>query len=454
MKQPEIPPHLVKLINEQGPNKLVELLQNEDISAKLRILDKEYPYWEEFRRKVKDWKVPAEWLWVYNKLARSKTITEINISNTPGFKFKFNTTSRILQNLHQFDLNLGGVLEGRSIIPSEDRNRYLISSIMEEAIASSQLEGAATTREIAKEMLRTQRKPRNESEKMILNNYVTINRVLEIKDQSLSKECILEIHALVTKGTLKEKENEGRWRTKNNVEVVDGITGEVFYTPPPFEKLEHLMNCFCEFANNSDDNEFIHPIVKGIILHFLIGYIHPFVDGNGRTARAIFYWYLLSKGYWLVEYMSISKIIIKAPAQYARAYLYTEHDENDLTYFIGFNIKCLDLALKNLQSYIERKVAEKHNLYHLLQYENINERQAEILKSLIVDNKKSYTINEIQNKFGTVYQTARTDLFGLQSIGYLKEKKFGKKLIFFKADDFNEKLKSVFKDGEFDKFSA
>ncbi|MBS1511219.1 MAG: hypothetical protein JST86_10280 [Bacteroidetes bacterium] len=141
--------------------------------------------------------------------------------------------------------------------------------------------------------------------------------------------------------------------------------------------------------------------------------------------------------------MSISKIIIRAPAQYARAYLYTEHDENDLTYFIDYNIKCLELALENMQSYIERKVKEKHNLYHLIQYENINPRQANILRSLIVDNKKGFTISEVQNQNGVVYQTARTDLMGLQDLGYLKEKKFGKKLIFFKADDFEEKLNRI-----------
>lgn len=454
MKQPETPPGIIPIIKDLGAEKLMDLIQNPDITRKLNEIDKEYPYWEEFKRKVKDWEESPELLWAYNKISRGKSTTTIKISDLNGFTFKLNTTSKILQYLHQFDLNLGGVLEGRSIIPQEDKSRYLISSIMEEAIASSQLEGAATTREIAKEMLRTKRKPMNESEKMILNNYVTINKVLEVKERQMSKELILEIHSLITKDTLKNKENEGNFRTNDNVEVVDGITGEVFYTPPSHEHLEKLMDCFCEFANGSEEFEFIHPIVKGIILHFLIGYIHPFVDGNGRTARALFYWYLLSKGYWLVEFMSISKIIIKAPAQYARAYLHTEHDENDLTYFINYNIKCLDLALKNLQTYIERKVTEKHNLYHLLQYENINERQAEILKSLIVDNKKSYTISEVQNKFGIVYQTARTDLFGLQALGYLRDKKFGKKLIFFKTDNFDAKLKSIFTEVEYNEFSS
>src|SRR6201999_3882984 len=100
------------------------------------------------------------------------------------------------------------------------------------------------------------------------------------------------------------------------------------YVPPDFNLLEELIERFCDFANSTNDTDFVHPIIREIILHFLIGYIHPFADGNGRTARALFYWYLLTKGYWLIEYMSVSRIILASKAQYARAYQHTEKDEN------------------------------------------------------------------------------------------------------------------------------
>jgi len=444
MKHPEPPPDKL-LVFKRTPESVVEFMKNSELNTRLHEIDEGYPYWDRFKQKVKAMDYDSDLLWSYNKLVRERNVSRILISQIPGFHFKYNTTSSQLKLLHKFDLNIGGMLEGKSIIPPDDRNRYLISSIMEEAIASSQLEGAATTREIAKEMLRTNRKPRTLDEKMIVNNYLTIKRVLEIKDEPISKELILEIHSIISKDTLSNPANEGAFRANNDVNVVDNVTGEVFYIPPNFEKINDLMDCFCLFANHVDKNAFIHPIVKGIILHFLIGYIHPFVDGNGRTARAIFYWYLMSKGYWLVEYMSISKIIIRAPAQYAKAYLHSEYDENDLTYFIDYNLKCMDFALTNLQSYIQRKVMEKQNIFYLIQNENINERQADLLRGLIVDNRKGYTIKEVQTMFGVVYQTARTDLIGLQAMGYITERKFGNKLMFFKVDDFEKKLESVFK---------
>jgi Fic family protein len=449
MKLPDKPPTtngLEDLLSDTRRKEFFAVFQDTESYQKLNEIDKEYPYWERFKYKVRGIKHDPELLWAAVKLSRLKGLLFIQVSSLPGFKFKYTTTQSILKLLHHFDMNLGGVLEGRSIIPSEDKTRYLISSIMEEAIASSQLEGAATTRQIAKEMLRSNRKPQNHSEKMILNNYLTIKKVIERKGEKLCKELVLDLHKTISSGTLKNPENEGKFRTSNNVNVVDDVTGDIFYQPPNAEHIEKLMNDFCEFANAIDkDLEFIHPIIRGIILHFLIGYIHPFVDGNGRTARAIFYWYLIKKGYWLVEYMSISKVIIRAPAQYARAYLYTEFDENDLTYFIDYNLKCMDIALKNLQSYIERKVMEKKNLIHLIQYENINERQAEILRSLIVDNQQRFTIAEVEGRFGVVYQTARTDLYGLANLGYLKERKYGKKLIFFKSEEFDKKLESIMK---------
>jgi Fic family protein len=447
MKKPESPPDLG--LNQLDAETLLKLMENQQLSRRLAETDRDYPYWDSFKYKVQSLPFPPRLLWMINKFSREKTMVDIRIGESNAYAFRYNITGSTLKHLHEFDLHLGGILEGRSIIPENDKQRYLISSIMEEAIASSQLEGAVTTREIAKQMLRSNRKPTSLSERMILNNYVTIKHVLEIKDQPLTKELITDLHASVTKGTLNDPAQEGRFRTTNNIHVVDETSGEIFYTPPVFAEIDRLMDMFCAFANRIDEEEFIHPIIRGIILHFLIGYIHPFVDGNGRTARAIFYWCLLANGYWLTEYLSLSKIILKARAQYARAYLYSEYDANDLTYFINYNLKCLDLALKNLQIYIRLKINEKKELFHLIKDQEVNTRQAEILHDLLTDQQKSLSIGEIQTRFGTVYQTARTDLLQLVSLGYLNKRKVGKMLLFFPAEHSKQILKQ--NGGECDK---
>lgn len=173
----------------------------------------------------------------------------------------------------------------------------------------------------------------------------------------------------------------------------------------------------------------------------MMGYIHPFTDGNGRTARALFYWYLLSKGYWMTEYLSISRLIAKSKNQYEKAYLYTENDGNDLTYFITYNLKTMSLAYAELKSYIERKVREKQSTVVFQKLPLVNERQAEILRLLYNNGDLRFTVKEIQNRFIVSNQTARTDLQGLMSIGYLDLVQVnGKKTAFIKGPKFVDLL--------------
>jgi Fic family protein len=174
------------------------------------------------------------------------------------------------------------------------------------------------------------------------------------------------------------------------------------------------------FFNKDKNRQFIHPIVKGCIVHFMIGFIHPFADGNGRTARALFYWYLLKNGYWLTEYLSISRLIVKSKAQYARAYQYTELDENDLTYFIIYKIKTMQLAFEGLIEYIQLKTKEKRKTLNFQKIKGINSRQAQILKWLFEEPDLMFSVKEIETRLTTSNQTARTDLTELVKRGYLE----------------------------------
>jgi Fic family protein len=93
-------------------------------------------------------------------------------------------------------------------------------------------------------------------------------------------------------------------------------------------------------------------------LHFMMGYDHYFEDGNGRTARLLFYWSMLRHVYWLTEFLSISKILTNAPGQYGRSFFYTEQDSGDLTYFFLYHLKVITRAINELDAYLARKVQE------------------------------------------------------------------------------------------------
>jgi Fic family protein len=404
------------------------------------IDDAEYPYYERWKYIAKRENLPIEKVWHYLKLFRMHRGFAF-LEDSPQYHFMYCTPSVVEKYLHNLDLNLGGTLQSDSLIPEQDKNSYLLSSIMEEAIASSQIEGAATTRRIAKEMLEKNHAPINKSQQMIHNNYITMKWIVENKNTELTKDVLLHIHQLITYKTLDNPEYEGKLRDNNNINIVDE-TNEIFYTPPSHEQLEALIKQFIKVANDKNTNEgFIHPILKGILLHFLIGYIHPFVDGNGRTARALFYWYLIKKGYWLIEYMSVSRIILKAKSQYARAYLHTEYDDNDLTYFFIYNLKCVSEALEELKLYIDRKMKEKSTTIQLLKNHNFNERQLYVLQDLLKDPNQYFTAKQIETKFAVSNQTARTDLLKLAEEKLLVQRNIGRLMTFFGVENLDKVLK-------------
>jgi Fic family protein len=400
-------------------------LSDETFNKILAINNEKYPFWDKWKYYAKEWNLEPEKLWAIVK--RFRYIKQyIPYDGLERFQLHMTTPYIMQQQFHELDLHLGGSLHTSELIPAAEKQRYLVSSLMEEAIASSQIEGAATTRKLAREMLESNRKPLNHSELMIVNNYAAMQWIIEHKESKLSENLILELHRVITKDTLETKATEGAFRSADDVHVIDVQTNEVVHIPPAHDLLDVAMSAFCAFANDEHKEDvFLHPIAKAITLHFLIGYLHPFVDGNGRTARALFYWYLIRKGYWLIEYMSISRSILSAKAQYAKAYLHTELDGNDLTYFILYNLKAITQSLEELKKYIARKTEEKAEMLRLLRDTNYNDRQIVLIREIFEDAKQLFTVKEVETRFGVSNQTARNDLSQLVDRGVLETRTSG-----------------------------
>ena len=435
MKKPQRPPSFDKSWSEylDQYNELASKVNRKDKeSEEVRNLirnynEQEYIHWDDLRRK----KFPYEptLVWYLIRTIRSTKYREIRIGEET---FPFNIPEKFQKQLHLIDKASPASFDwlfGES--PSEaNKRQYLINSLMEEAIASSQLEGAATTRPEAKKILREGRRPKNTSERMIVNNYQTVSRLKKLRDKPLSRDLILEIHHEITKGTLESESDETAFRTTDDIVVSSKIDPtQVYHYPPKAAKILGMIDDLVVFANS--DDEFIHPIVKAIIVHFLIGYIHPFNDGNGRTARALFYWFSIKHHYDLLEFISISRIFVHAPAQYARAYQLTETDNNDMTYFIDFNIRIISRALDDLKQYILRKHDEETASLRLVEkIPDLSFRQAEILRDFIRHPNRYYAISEIAGKYKVSLPTARTDLLLLEEKGKLKKYQDGKRQVF------------------------
>ena len=412
-------------IKDLDLNKYIVCFKKKGIESFLDETDKRYFYWTEVKHRPNLPFESPEKAWETIKTHRFIGAKKLFFGN---YKFSYNLTSFIQEDLHNFDLKLIGGLYKNTITPQE-QEEYFKNSLIEEAIASSQIEGAATTTDVAREMIKSGRKPKTESEQMIINNFRAIKEIENRLDEDLSVELILDIHQLMTVKTDAFK-YAGKFRD-HPIYVKDHIDGEIAFTAPEYSEVNQLIEQLIYFINS--EKEFYHPIIKASILHFMIGYIHPFGDGNGRTARALFYWYLIKKGYSLLKHISISKAILNSRTSYDKAFLKTEHDDNDLTYFIMYSMKSLRVAFQSLVTYRDRKREERQQaseiMYQLTQ-KGFNKRQADLLGYLFVKPKAKITVPIYSKRHEIVRQTASRDLTDLEEKGILFKSKDGKTIAY------------------------
>jgi len=426
----------------------VGVIVQEEVRAAINKANSSYLPWSEL--KYKNW-IPGvfscpEEFWYSIKFNR---MVESQLTPIRDEKYRFfdMNIQRYNEFLHILDKEMAGNFMGISDFSEADKRRFINRNIIEESIASSQLEGANTSRLVAKKMLLEGRKPRNHSEQMIVNNHLTmLNIEQNLYKQELSLDLILELHAKITEGVIAD-DKRGRLRETldengNPLVIKPWDHNTVVYVTPSREFVEQELPRLIDFANDKNANEFIHPVIKAIMLHFWIGLLHPFEDGNGRLARILFYWYMLKNDYWAFAYISLSEKIKKSSKQYAMAYIYSEQDDQDLTYFIHYNIEKLKLARADFQNYTKAKVNENKLTILLAQKKNgFNERQIKLLQYFIQNREGRTTLETHLNLYGITKGTAATDLKKLADEGYLIKQKNGRNVYYYPAEKIVDLLK-------------
>lgn len=419
-------------INEGAVSKKAKELRDNLLKAVISVSEPIYQYWDKVQYSTK---IPSELssieFWFYVKQVRRVSSRKTLIKAESGEFYSWLRLHYTDEFLHKLDVQLATnelpYLSKNSFDP-EQKKKFLTKSIMEEAIASSQLEGAATTTSMAKKLLAEKRTPKDRSERMIVNNYKTMQALnQEYKDKKLSREVLFELHNLITKDTL-DQDKQGRFRKDSDDVTVNDQMEYIYYVPPKEAFIHQEIERLIEFANNEDNSGFLHPIIKAIFLHFWIGILHPFYDGNGRMARTIFYWYLLKEGYWAMQYLPISLVIKEAPVQYGMSFIYSEQDDLDLTYFYDFHMRKLMQALTNFKVYLERKIEENKNIQNLFNTTyDFNPRQIQVLHYLRSQGEGAY-VNPSSYEIlcGVSRTTAIADLKALERMNLVKSKRIGK----------------------------
>jgi Fic family protein len=447
---PEKAYRITTLKSPKGPKSAEEwnaLFQSGDVWSAVKKAQERYLAWDEFRQK--SW-VPGnkEHVWALLQIQRRSSNRKTPIKDKDGHNYHFDPNTHS-QFLHEVDLELGGNLIGLSDFGEGDKRQIIRRNLIEESIASSKLEGANTSREAARRLLHEGRLPKDKDEQMIFNNHSAMVQIEQVaKSQPMSIELLRNLHRKVTEKTLADRNFEGAFRETldskgNRLKVIPWNETIVAYVTPDRDFVEVELPKLVAFANDEHSDEFIHPLFKAIMLHFWIGLLHPFEDGNGRLARILFYWYMLRKGYWAFSYLSLSERIIKSPSQYAMAYVNAEQDNYDLNYFINYNIEKLKLAREQLQVYLKTKIAENRRAMSLVQQGyGFNPRQLRLLQYLSKDEQRATNPSSYQNLNSEInYVTVISDLKKLVEGGFLEKKKNGRNVFYFPT----VKVRALFK---------
>ena len=405
-----------------------------------------YRHWDTLRHLKPPGELTTEQWWLAIKLARGPLLRELPLRDRDGRKFAYCMPDEALEPLHRVDQRASGEIRMPAVVLGAEgaRGHYLVNSLIEESIRSSQLEGASTTRPIAREMIRSGRRPTDRSERMILNNYHAMEFMRDEAGATLTPEIVCELQRILTEGTLENPDAAGRLQTTDEERVVmwDAQDGHVIHQPPPAAELPGRLELMCHFANGEEAGAgFVHPVARAILLHFWLAYEHPFEDGNGRTARALFYWSMRVQGYWLIEYLSISRILRQAPSKYMRSFLYTETDHGDTTYFILYHLGVLWRAIEEFHTYLARKMEEVREIEQFIRNsDELNHRQLALLGNAVRHPLQRYSFASHARSHNVSAQTARNDLLDLEGRELLQRRRSGHRYVFSAVSDLADRL--------------
>lgn len=316
---------------------------------------------------------------------------------------------------------------------------YLLNDLIEdEAISSSQLEGAATTTRVAKDMLKRHRLPRTPDERMVIGNYRMMNFAWEKRNEPLSVELITALHRVGVSGIDDAQYSPGHLRIRDDVVVQDG-QGNTVHVPPPAAGLAARLRVLSQWINQSHDDphrvDHLHPLIKGIALHFALGYEHPFRDGNGRVARALFYWFMFKNDFSAFRYIAISVLLRNAPVKYGRSYLNTEADDLDLTYFIDFQCLVVLRAVSSFTEAYRKSLVNAESLDRWLSesgfFERLSGKQLAVYQVARSGMAKEFTAVNVKENLGCSYNTASATLNGLVDLALFEKRKLGREWVYF-----------------------
>ena len=328
-------------------------------------------------------------------------------------------------------------------LPLVTRNRLRKNSKKKSSYASNKIEGNPLTEQQADEAIeKDKHKHFLKPEQEIRNYFLALNLLEEKleKKELFSKKMILEVQAIVEKGASKEKIGlRGAMPPGMLFAVYDSATGTPDYIPPEYSEIPELLDELVKYVNTTDD----HPLIVAAIVHYQIVTIHPFEDGNGRTARLMSGYILDLYGYGFGGIGSLEEYFAYDPDEYYESLqmglppLYYSGRENPPHPEIWINYFLRMMELYSKKVYELSKGAQEDDLAGSMSY--LNAKEKDLLAFLLKKRLLEFTPIDVSRMLGVTNKTIINRCAKLTNNGFLIPNIVNQRIRSYSLSDFSKK---------------
>ena len=349
---------------------------------------------------------------------RHRKANPLDLFDKKGKPFWFVLTPGLLALISEVERNRGFLTSLK--LPKKFLDRLASETEKKEAYYSSHIEGAVTSLEVA--LLHLSKPSRkdygDESLQMIVNNRDVLEYIRKQSSNPFSHEMICKLHKILVRNTHKERPiTVGEYR-KGPIYVVDS-QGQVAYEGPPASGVMRMMDAYVQWMNRILE---VHPLIKAAFVHLYFVHVHPFDDGNGRSARALSNLYLMKQDYQFINFLAPSDYFDHHRGEYYRAIQNAEVHGSDATVFILYYLTALVEQLKGVQIEIEKekKVKDIRDLLSQKVQAKLDKKQVKALQWMF-EHPEAMTTKRYCKLGQCSDETARKDFNRLLEAGLIQK---------------------------------
>lgn len=337
------------------------------------------------------------------------------------FKPNFHYTDRIVKNI-TITAESRAIILNSPLVPKWEvslRRDALIKS----AHSSTAIEGnPLTIEEVSNLAAGRDVMVRRKDKQEVLNYLEALERIPDFAEKNpFLSDDLRTMHKLVIKDTLANPGDEGIFRNRQ-VYVINRATNEIIFTPPPTEEVPRLVDNFLGWFNSDEINE-INPVIEAGITHYELVRIHPFVDGNGRTARLIATLVLSKRGFDVKRFFTLDDYYDNDRRSYYEALQRVDPKSIDTTSWLEYFTEGVAVSINQVK---DRVIGLSRDVKALKEKGQIalTERQMKIVERMIQNER--IQINEVATLFSISRQAALKEMKKLIDMGVIKLKGSGR----------------------------